>query len=56
MKRRKGPIIAGVLLALAGVYMLFEGWITTGEVKYAALVMLVCGVVLATLEARTPIE
>lgn len=53
MKRRKVPIVAGVLLALTSAYMLVEGWTKSGEVKYAALVSLVCGIVFATLEART---
>jgi hypothetical protein len=56
MKRRKVPIVAGVIVALAAAYMLIEGWVANGDVKYAALVMLICGVVLATLEARAPSE
>jgi hypothetical protein len=53
MKSRRVPIVVGVLLALTSAYMLVEGWTESGEVRYAALVTFVCGIVLAMLEART---
>ena len=56
MKRRQVAIAAGILLALTSAYMLVVGWMTSSEVKYAAVVTLVCGVILATLEARTGSE
>lgn len=52
MKRRNIVIVIGVLLAMVSAYLLVDGWMSSGSIRYGLVVTLVGGIALAALEAR----